>query len=134
MTYSAYLLTESCRARVLARFPARHPEVIAHHITVSFPDSAPPPPAARASVVGVARGDRVECLVVEIDGAVARPDGGTYHITLSLDRAAGAKPVESNHLLARQGWEPVAPLALEVEPRLLGGGGGGRGGGGRRGR
>lgn len=121
MPYSAYLLTEESRAQVLAAFPPRFSEVVAHHVTVRFPDDSPPPPASSARVVGVARGEVIECLVVEIDGSSARPGGGTYHITLSLDREAGAKPVHSNDLLARQGWEPTPPLAVEVVARLLGG-------------
>ena len=67
----------------------------------------------------MARGEAIECLVVEIDGSSARPDGRTYHITLSLDREAGAKPVHSNDLLKRQGWEPTPPLEIEVEARLI---------------
>ena len=119
MPYSAYLLTEESRAQVLAAFPPRFSEVVAHHVTVRFPDDSPPPPASSAREVGVARGEAIECLVVEIDGSSARPDGRTYHITLSLDREAGAKPVHSNDLLKRQGWEPTPPLEIEVEARLI---------------
>ena len=121
MTYSAYLLTEASRAEVLSTFPPRFPEVIAHHVTLQFPSTTLPAPPTSARVVGVARGARIECLVVEIDGSHARPDGATFHLTLSLDREAGAKPVHSNDLIAQEGWEPVTPLALTVEPRLLGG-------------
>lgn len=119
MSYSAYLLTEKSRAQVLEIFQPRFSEVEAHHVTVRFPDQAPPPPASSARVVGVARGEVIECLVVEINGSCKRPDGRTYHITLSLDREAGAKPVHSNDLLARQGWELTPPLEVEVEARLL---------------
>jgi hypothetical protein len=121
MTYSAYLLTEASRAEVLSTFPPRFSEVIAHHVTVRFPSTDLPPPLTSARVVGVSRDERIECLVVEIDGNKARPDGGTFHLTLSLDRAAGAKPVHSNEVIQRCGWEPVSPLELRVEPRLLGG-------------
>ena len=119
MPYSAYVLTQEGRAQLLSRCPPKHPEVIAHHVTYSFPDKAPPPSVQEARVVGYAGDERLECVVVELDGARDRPSGGTFHVTLSLNRALGAKPVHSNKLL-KKGWAPLEePFVVEVSPELL---------------
>ena len=121
MAYSAYLITDESRIMLLKHFPPRFTEVIAHHITFRFPDSAPPPAVEEALVVGhrfdTERG--IECLVVELDGESARPNGGTFHITFSLDRDRGAKPVHSNTIL-KSGWERLkTSISIKVEPKLV---------------
>ena len=63
-------------------------------------------------------GRGVQALVLRIAGTTARPDGSRWHVTWSLDRAAGRKPVESNTVIAERGWsavDPPEPLRL-VEP------------------
>ena len=120
MPYSAYVLSDQSRTLLLERYTPRFPEVIAHHITHQFPNQVAPPPISKVEVVGYASDDRIECLVVSIDGVIKRPSGGYYHITLSLDRAQKAKPVHSNHILKR-GWEThEEPFVIEVTPELLG--------------
>jgi hypothetical protein len=106
------------RSALLQRFRPVYPDVDADHVTLrghTRPDE-PPPPQVSAAVVGRADdGSGLECLVVAIDGATERPDGSTYHITWSLDAAAGRKPVQSNTVLREQGWEPldtVIPIRL----------------------
>jgi len=118
MPYSAYVLTESARATLIERRPPLHPEVVAHHVTYQFPDQEPPPPISSVRVVGYAGDHRIECVVVELEGSTTRPAGGVFHITLSLDRAQGAKPVHSNRLLKKT-WEPLEPFELEVTPTLV---------------
>ena len=120
MPYSAYVIDETSRARVLATFPPRFPEVIAHHITHQFPDDSMPPHQSSVKVIGYAASHRLECLVVSIDGKIERPSGGIYHITLSIDREQGAKPVHSNHVI-RTGWTTLdEPIPIVVRPQLLG--------------
>ena len=52
-----------------------------------------------------------------IDGTCDRPDGSIYHITWSIDRARGRKPVESNDVIARLGWRPVEPpVPVRLQP------------------
>lgn len=120
MPYSAYVLDKESRELLLERFSPQFPEVIAHHITHQFPDDQPPPPRALLEVVGHASDERLECLVVELDGLSERPSGGIYHITLSLDREQGAKPVHSNEVL-REGWTPlINPIQISAQPQLLG--------------
>lgn len=106
------------RADLLRRFPPRWPDPIADHVTLASRRAGPRPlPTARGGLI-VGRADDgagVEALVVEIEGTTDRPDGSTFHITWSLDRARGRRPVESNDVIRDRGWEaflePV-PVAL----------------------
>ena len=41
-------------------------------------------------------GKGVEGFLVAIDGSTNRPSGGKYHLTWSIDRSKGAKPVHTN--------------------------------------
>lgn len=108
------------RARLLARFAPRWPDVIAHHVTLqsrAFGAAALPTATAGEIVGRVDDGEGLEALVVRIDGTTDRPDGSTYHITWSLDRARGRKPVESNAVIARLGWRAIAPpVAILLRP------------------
>ena len=117
--YSAYEITDESREELLERFPPKYIEVICHHITVEFPGSVLPPVAESAHVVGYQDSeDGLEAFVAEINGSTRRSDGRLYHITFSLDRSKGKKPVHSNDLLARHFTE-IPPLKIEVRPALL---------------
>lgn len=78
------------------------------------------PPVADINVVGYAYNEDmgIECLVVEVDGSTKRSDGKVFHITLSLDPEK-AKPVDSNRLLEKHGWEPVTPLSIKNTPAFV---------------
>lgn len=104
------------RARLLDRFAPRYPRVVADHVTFGRASEAPPmPDYDRARVVGRADdGKGVEALVVALGGETGRWDGSIYHVTWSL--ADGRKPVESNAVISRHGWEAIAggpEIALE---------------------
>ena len=89
-------------------------------MTHKFPDESAPPSCALVEVIGYASDHRLECLVVSLDGVTERPNGGIYHITLSIDREQGAKPVHSNHVI-QDGWTPLdESLPITVQPQLLG--------------
>ena len=107
--YTGWLVDPAEREALLARFPPRYAIPVAHHVTLKFGDhDAQPPGEVEAEIVGQADdGVGVQALVVAIDGDVARPDGGTFHITWSLAPARAAR--ESNAVLAAQGWSPIAP-------------------------
>jgi hypothetical protein len=110
------------RARLLDRFPPSYPDVVADHVTLQAdaPAHAALPPAENGRVVGIADdGHSLQALVVEIGGTTGRPDGSTYHITWSLDRAAGRKPVESNDLIREKGWREVAPVPIALAPARI---------------
>jgi hypothetical protein len=120
MAYTAYLISEPSRALILQRFAPKFGDVICHHVTVRFgvPKDEKPPPPARLCIVGYVCDASLEALVVSVDGATTRPDGMTYHITLSLDRTQGRKPADSNALIAKAGWSAVEPLAIAGSPSL----------------
>lgn len=108
------------RAMLLGRFPPRWPDVVADHVTLragTGPDT-PLPEGTAGEVVGwVDDGAGLQALVVAIGGTTDRADGSSYHITWSLDRTAGRKPVESNQVLAERGWNQLdAPISIRLRP------------------
>jgi hypothetical protein len=115
--YTGWLVDPHAREALLARFPPRYSVVVAHHVTLKFGDAdAQPPGEVSAEIVGEADdGSGVQALVVAIEGATARPDGGTFHVTWSL--AEGRKARESNDAIAR-GWMALGrPAALRLVPK-----------------
>jgi len=113
-----WLLDRGDRATLLGRFPPAWPDVIAHHVTLASDTDDPLPTATHGEVVGqVNDGEGVQALVVAIDGTTDRPDGSTYHITWSLDKARGREAVQSNDVLRARGWEAVPePVPIRLEP------------------
>jgi hypothetical protein len=118
MAVTGWKVDAQDREELLARFRPRWPDVIADHVTLDARATkrTPLPPSVSAKIVGEADdGEGLQAMVVAIDGSTDRPDGSTYHITWSLDRTKGRKPVESNDVIRKQGWhafdEPV-PVAL----------------------
>ena len=109
-------LDDAARTRLLVIVPPRWGVSIADHITLRLEE--PLPPHAEIVAIGeVDDGAGVQALVVTVDGTTKRPDGGTYHITWSLDRARGRKAVESNAVIARHGWRPLAQsLRVDAAP------------------
>lgn len=123
--YSAYELTEESRAKLLQEHTPSFSKVICHHITYQFPvsskDDLPPTPKT-VKIIGynVSRTIGVECFVVEIDGEKKREDGSFYHITISVDEAKGARPVQSNELLRKHSFNRMFnPITIEVIPKVL---------------
>jgi hypothetical protein len=102
MTYNGWMLPDVERARVLEKFHARFAVVKCSHVTLSLEDKAIPADAD-IEIVGYASDDGVEALVCRVSGETRRPDGGTYHLTLSV--ADGRASRESNDVIAK-GWEP----------------------------
>ena len=101
------------RQKLLRRFPPRYGDVIADHVTLKTKAAGQQPPQpVDAAIVGHADDvDSLECMVVTINGTSNRPDGSTFHITWSLDKAKGRTARESNDLLNNGGWthfdEPI---------------------------
>ena len=124
MPVTGWKLEEEERRLLLERFPPRWPDVLADHITLDAQARAqdPLPVARKAEIVGnISDGAGLEAMVVAIDGTTARPDGSSYHITWSLDRSRGRKPVESNQVIAVRGWHPlVKPIPIRIIPARFG--------------
>jgi len=95
------------REALLERFPPRYPDGIADHVTLrTDAGDQPLPPPVDAAIVGKADDNQgVECMVVAIEGTSDRPDGSTFHITWSLDKAKGRRARESNEVLKERGWK-----------------------------
>jgi hypothetical protein len=106
---SGWLVHPYERCELLKHFQPAYADVIAHHVTLASGfEPIGIPQAVRSMIVGHADDGRgVEALIVQIDGTTDRPDGGTYHITWSLDRAANREARESNDVIARFGWRPI---------------------------
>jgi hypothetical protein len=109
---TGWKLDRTEREALLSRFPPRYTHPDADHVTLQAGASGPVPPAPRmAEIVGHADdGEGLECMVVRLDGTTDRPDGSTFHITWSLDKAAGRRPVQSNDVLRDLGWSPIASV------------------------
>ena len=120
--YNGYLLTDHSRGLLLGMIEPLHPDIIAHHITHEFGIYEElPPDAHTARVTAVASNDRVQAAVVKINGTTARTYGDSfYHVTISVDRAAGGKPNDSNELIKdSRNWTAVEPFNLAVMPNFF---------------
>jgi hypothetical protein len=116
-TVTGWKLPRDERERLLREFQPKYENVLADHVTlrVGATPATPLPRKPPARVIGHADdGQSLECLVVELDGTTDRPDGSTYHITWSLGR--GRKARESNDVLREKGWDPLAPIEMDLEP------------------
>ena len=119
--FVGWMLNRHDRAELLRRFPPAYPDVVADHVTLLHgpPLGTPAPSETSGEVVGIADdGEGVQALVVRINGRIERPDGRTYHITWSLDRARGREAVHSNDVIAARAWTPLdAPIRVRLEPQ-----------------
>jgi len=121
--YVAYVLDDQSRNKLAKLFPPKYPEWVGHHTTVEFgvpkDPSLPFGDAADMQVVGYAEDDGIEALVVAINGETKRPDGKAYHLTWSLDRSKGRKPVDSNNVISQRGFTKVTPVAVNATLQYL---------------
>ena len=120
MGYTGYEVSAATRGKLARIFAPKFPDFIGHHVTWKFgvAEDSELPSATVIRVVGYACDDSLECLVVEIDGSIRRPDRGTLHITWSLDRSADRKPVDSNNLL-KSGYQAIRPIEIQATPRFF---------------
>jgi hypothetical protein len=118
---TGWKLDREQRRELLQQFPPRYPNVVADHVTLQSKaaDDAPRPEESEGEIVGrVDDGKGVEAMVVSIGGTTDRPDGGTYHITWSLEDGREAK--ESNDVLAAQSWVIFdLPMPVQLQPAIF---------------
>lgn len=119
--YSCYKLTEAQRALLFQTFAVPDGyDRIGDHVTRTMKpnaDSAQPGEHADVRVIGYVANDRVAAAIVLVNGAAERPHGGYFHITLGVNRAIGAKPVESNAAVERAYQDGTAnslPSAIDL--------------------
>jgi len=119
--YIAFVLDENTREQILAAIAPRFEIVVCHHITVEYgvTDEAALPSLQRAEIIGYCTDNGgIEALIVAIDGNTTRPDGSTYHITLS--HAQGREPKESNDAICEHGWSPIElGTSLSVQAQFI---------------
>lgn len=117
--YTALKLTDTGRSDLLRAFPAQFANAVAHHVTLAFGvgEDASLPDVDSVDVVGHAIGDGVQAVVVAVNGDTSRDDGGTLHVTVSLDD--GHKPVESNAVIADGFVALDNPATVSVEPVFI---------------
>lgn len=118
--YTGFEIAESDRQMLAEIFPPKFPDWIGHHITVDFgvKESHPLPHADSLVVVGYQCDESLEALVVAVDHQTKRPDGVYYHITWSLDRSKGRKPVDSKRVITPS-YTRVEPIPLKVIPKFF---------------
>jgi hypothetical protein len=120
--YTALILDSKSRRELQKKFPPKYPDFIGHHITLKFglpKDTPKPKQPTMIEVVGYKDdGKGVEALVVAVNGKTNRPNGSTYHITWSIDRSAGRKPVDSNKIL-KDGFDKVEAIPIKITPEVL---------------
>lgn len=121
-SFKIFELSEKSRSELAKIFPPKFPEFIGHHITYGMRKKGDDtlPHADSFRVVGYAINEEgLETLVVEVDGSTSRPDGKIFHITWSLDRSAGFKPVHSNDLLMSKGWQKIhSPINITATAKF----------------
>ena len=122
--YIAYTLNDQQRNYLLSTFEPLYSKVIAHHVTWKFGVTDEEVAIANQNgmfeVVGEAdSGDGLQALVVQIDDSLERPDGGTFHITWSLEPTK-YKPVDSNKLIAEGTWNYLDnPVMFNAEAQFI---------------
>ena len=118
--YVSLVLDNKSKNMLKSIFPPKYPDFIGHHITVAFGVDESYieniNQSNEVSVVGYADdGESLEALVVEVDGTHMRPDGKIYHITWSLDRSKGRKPVHSNDVIKDHKFNEVDnPISINT--------------------
>jgi hypothetical protein len=120
--YTGYELTSNARSELLAHVNPVHPDVVAHHITHEYGVYEQLPPYVdMVRVIAVAQNDLVQAAIVKINGTTTRVYGDSfYHITVSVDRAAGGKAVDSNALIKdSKNWTAIDPFNLAVMPKFF---------------
>jgi len=122
--YTAYVIDEESRKRLVEQFPMKYETHVGHHITIMTPATdesiLPNDDNTIINVVGIRdSGDGLEVLVVSVNGTINRPDGGMYHITWSLD-IDKYSPKDSNELLASYGrYVMCLPVEINANGELL---------------
>lgn len=119
VVYAGAFLPEESRAALLSAFPAKHPKVLAHHMTIAFKPTEdeiaglPLGQLIKLRVVGHAADEYGQAVAVEPVGVVSK--NAAPHITISVDKKS---PVYSNELLAK-GYEKVIPFEIYARVGLF---------------
>ncbi len=114
MGFSGWMLTNDQRSNVIEQYAPRFATVRASHVTWMLTQNKVIPQNADIVIIGHAANDRIEALLVSVNGQTLREDGQHYHITLSHIEGAASK--ESGAMIAQTKATPLAPQRLETLP------------------
>jgi hypothetical protein len=120
--YVGWALDDPERSRLLTYFRPVYPDIYAHHVTLAFgvSEDYPLPETTRGAIIGIADDRRaIQALVVEIGETIKRPDGNIFHLTWSLDRSMGARPMHSNDVIRSRGWDTVPRFSFRLRPAFF---------------
>ena len=120
-SYLAIQLDSASKQEILSMVTPKYKKIDCDHITVEFDTPTPELQEkytnASLEVVGYQFGEGADCLVISVNGSIKRPDGGLFHVTLSLK--GGHKANESNAVLKQQGYNIIIPFPIHGEIALL---------------
>jgi hypothetical protein len=110
--YTAVVLTPESRELLLTLFPPLEGyEPIAHHMTICMGEWDKPEMIGRKvllTVVGFDCDSKVSAVEIGAGGGFSK--NGTPHVTISVNRGNGGKPVMSNDL---KNWTKIHPFLIE---------------------
>jgi hypothetical protein len=113
MSYDAFVVNAVDRHALSLQFPPKFSSWVGDHVTHVFGTSPTGDHYGTEKVVHLVghmcNPAGLEAFVVSVDGGTTRPDGKTYHLTWSLDRDAGFRPVNSNTLVTTGQVVPINP-------------------------
>ena len=115
MSYNGWMLPDTERVRILALFPPKYANAKATHVTLGLDSKEIPQDAEIVAYAYVDDGAGIEALIVQVDGEIRRPDGETFHMTLSV--ADGRASKESNDVIkayAREDLERDVVIATRA--------------------
>lgn len=117
--FNGYSIDGPVRDKLIDLFPPMFDRVALHHITYQYGvEESLPPTATVAKIVATVSNERAQALVVEINGTTERPNGQTFHITVSYAASQGASAKDSNQAIAESPWEPLErPMTIPITPR-----------------
>jgi len=128
--YTAYLIPEKERNKILSLFSPSFEKLILHHITHEFDvySGKQIPDCRKAKITGYVKyvdenNKGIEIFIVSVCGKSRRPDGNLYHITFSLSESK-YKPFMSNRFINSSEYDKEykklkKPLEIEVEPVFI---------------
>lgn len=120
MNYTGYLLSEISRTKLETLYAPKYSTYLAHHITEAInvaDDTELPEQPFSVKLIGYADDGKIEIFVAQIDGVMRRGDGNIYHLTYSLDKSQGAKPVDANKIVGQT--TKIYPINIKVTPKLF---------------
>ncbi len=111
-SYTAVVIDEASRAKLLAHFPAPDGwEILAHHCTINMgraKDFVQDHLGKTVHLIADAFSQNEKVMAVRVKTEVPS-ENATKHITVAVNRGAGGKPFMSNILTD---WEVIFPIEL----------------------